>query len=64
MGIDYYESCTVLKKNLAKLQAQKEAEGTFSCLSDFIAPRESGIEDYIGMFAVSCGFGLDQLCAK
>ncbi|KAK3879260.1 hypothetical protein Pcinc_016153, partial [Petrolisthes cinctipes] len=45
-------------------QAKKEAEETFCCLSDFIAPRESGIEDYIGMFAVSSGFGLDQLCAK
>jgi 5-methyltetrahydrofolate--homocysteine methyltransferase len=28
------------------------------CLSDFIAPRETGIADYIGMFAVTSGIGL------
>jgi 5-methyltetrahydrofolate--homocysteine methyltransferase len=25
-------------------------------LADFVAPKESGIKDYIGMFAVSAGF--------
>ncbi len=30
-------------------------------LADFIAPRESGIGDYIGGFAVSTGFGIDKL---
>ena len=29
------------------------------CLSDFIAPRESGIKDYIGAFAVTAGLGVD-----
>ena len=24
------------------------------CLSDFIAPKSSGIEDYIGLFACDC----------
>ncbi|MFK5972645.1 MAG: methionine synthase [Flavobacteriaceae bacterium] len=30
-------------------------------LSDFIAPKESGIEDYIGCFCVSTGFGTAKL---
>ncbi len=30
-------------------------------LSDFIAPENSGLTDTIGAFALSCGFGLDQL---
>jgi len=30
-------------------------------LSDFIAPRASGIEDYIGAFAVTSGIGLDKI---
>ena len=34
------------------------------CLSDFIAPRETGIPDYIGAFAVSAGFGSKELCEK
>jgi len=28
------------------------------CLSDFIAPKETGIADYIGLFAVTSGIGL------
>ncbi|MDH5379204.1 MAG: methionine synthase [Cyclobacteriaceae bacterium] len=34
------------------------------CLSDFIAPIESNKEDYIGMFAVTAGLGLDGLLEK
>lgn len=45
-------------------QAEKEAHGSFCCISDFIAPKESSIQDYIGMFAVSTGFGVDALCAQ
>ena len=30
------------------------------CLSDFIAPRDSGIADYIGMFAVTAGLGIEK----
>jgi 5-methyltetrahydrofolate--homocysteine methyltransferase len=29
------------------------------CLADFVAPRETGIEDYLGGFAVTTGEGLD-----
>lgn len=32
-------------------------------LADFIAPDESGVSDYIGMFAVTAGGGLDALVA-
>jgi 5-methyltetrahydrofolate--homocysteine methyltransferase len=30
-------------------------------LADFIAPRDSGVPDYIGMFAVTAGLGADEL---
>jgi 5-methyltetrahydrofolate--homocysteine methyltransferase len=30
------------------------------CLADFIAPKESGIVDYIGMFAVTAGLGIEK----
>lgn len=33
------------------------------CLSDFIAPAGSGKKDYLGMFAVTGGIGLEQLIA-
>ncbi len=33
------------------------------CLADYIAPRDSGAADWIGGFAVSAGFGVEELCA-
>ncbi len=30
------------------------------CLADFIAPRESGVADYIGLFAVTGGLGIEK----
>ncbi|MBU3708852.1 MAG: methionine synthase [Burkholderiaceae bacterium] len=30
------------------------------CLADFIAPKESGITDYIGLFAVTAGLGIEK----
>ena len=33
-------------------------------LSDFVAPRGSGVPDYIGMFAVTAGLGADQLVRR
>ena len=32
------------------------------CLGDFVAPKDSGLKDHIGAFAVSTGFGLKELC--
>jgi 5-methyltetrahydrofolate--homocysteine methyltransferase len=32
------------------------------CLSDFVAPKASGLADFAGAFAVTAGIGLDRLC--
>lgn len=34
------------------------------CLADFVAPRESGILDYVGAFAVTSGHGLNAIVAE
>jgi 5-methyltetrahydrofolate--homocysteine methyltransferase len=34
------------------------------CLADFLAPRESGLHDYVGAFAVTTGHGLERLVAE
>jgi 5-methyltetrahydrofolate--homocysteine methyltransferase len=39
---------------------KREGEPNFS-ISDFIAPKESKIDDYIGCFCVSTGFGADEI---
>jgi 5-methyltetrahydrofolate--homocysteine methyltransferase len=33
-------------------------------LADFVAPRESGVPDYLGMFAVTAGIGADELARR
>ncbi len=33
-------------------------------LADFIAPKESGLKDYIGAFAVTAGIGIEEVVAK
>jgi 5-methyltetrahydrofolate--homocysteine methyltransferase len=33
-------------------------------LADFVAPKESGVRDYVGAFAVTTGHGLESLVAK
>ncbi|HVX04427.1 MAG TPA: methionine synthase [Rhodanobacteraceae bacterium] len=40
-------------------QADKPAERPNLCLSDFIAPRETGLQDWIGGFAVTAGLGIE-----
>lgn len=43
-------------------QAEKmDPTEPYMCMSDFIAPKESGVEDYIGVFAVTAGLGADEL---
>lgn len=41
-------------------QAEKKRGGANNCLSDYIASKESGIKDYIGVFAVTAGIGIDE----
>lgn len=42
-------------------QVEKDTEEPYYCLSDFVSPKSSGIPDYLGMFAVSTGFGCEKL---
>ncbi len=45
-------------------QMQKSKNEPNIALSDFIAPNESGVEDYIGMFAATTGIGIEKLIEK
>ncbi|HSW54238.1 MAG TPA: methionine synthase [Ignavibacteriaceae bacterium] len=45
-------------------QMQKSKDEPNIALADFIAPKESGVEDYIGMFAVTAGVGIEKLVEK
>ncbi len=34
------------------------------CLADYVAPRDAGVADWIGAFAVTAGHGVEELCAE
>ena len=48
------------------LRQQSDREGSEPCrsLADFIAPKETGLSDHIGAFAVTSGIGLKELCER
>ncbi|MGH8125428.1 MAG: methionine synthase [Rhodanobacteraceae bacterium] len=41
-------------------QADKPPERPNLCLADFIAPKETGVQDWIGGFAVTAGLGIEE----
>ena len=55
----------VLEKLITLRQQSKKPIGVPNIsLSDFIAPKELNIKDYVGVFCVSAGFGCDELSKK
>jgi 5-methyltetrahydrofolate--homocysteine methyltransferase len=48
------------------LRQQANREGSEPCrsLADFIAPKETGLADHIGAFAVTSGIGLQEVCDR
>jgi len=46
-------------RNLRQQGAKREGVAN-KCLADYIAPRDSGVADYIGLFAVTAGLGIEK----
>ncbi|MFN3138817.1 MAG: methionine synthase [Allomuricauda sp.] len=62
-AIEMTKDATFLFRTLR--QQTKKREGVPNiALADFIAPKASGIQDYIGCFCVSTGFGTQELAAE
>jgi 5-methyltetrahydrofolate--homocysteine methyltransferase len=60
------ESRSTVLERLHFLRQQANREGNEPCRSlvDFIAPKETGLHDTIGAFAVTSGIGLKELCDR
>ncbi len=54
---------TVMLHNLRQQNQKAPGQPNF-CLSDYIAPKTSGKEDFIGGFAVTSGIGIDEHVAR
>ena len=57
---DQTRSKIAMTYHCLRQQDQKPSGKPNRCLSDFIAPKETGIQDTIGLFAVGAGFGIDE----
>jgi 5-methyltetrahydrofolate--homocysteine methyltransferase len=66
--VELYTDCTraTVMEQFHFLRQQANREGSEPCrsLSDFIAPKETGLHDHIGAFAVTTGIGLKELCDR
>jgi len=45
-------------------QIEKSKDEPNIALADFIAPKETAVEDFVGMFAVTAGVGIEKLVAQ
>ena len=64
--VELYTDCPrekVLERfHFLRQQSNKEGNEPCRSLADFIAPKETGLPDHIGAFAVTSGIGLKELC--
>jgi 5-methyltetrahydrofolate--homocysteine methyltransferase len=60
------EGRTSVAERFHFLRQQANREGSEPCrsLADFIAPKETGLADHIGAFAVTSGIGVKELCDR
>jgi len=49
---------------MLRQQWQRQGQAEFRCLADYVAPRDSGRQDYLGAFVVTAGIGADVLVRR
>jgi 5-methyltetrahydrofolate--homocysteine methyltransferase len=50
-----------LRFHALRQQWEREGQTSFRSLADYLAPAGSGVADYLGAFAVTAGFGVEEL---
>jgi 5-methyltetrahydrofolate--homocysteine methyltransferase len=53
-----------LRFPMLRQQWERDGQTSFRSLADYVAPRETGIADYLGAFAVTAGIGVESLVAE
>ena len=62
--IEIYPSSSPLTVHHLRQQMSKAAGRYNFCLADFVAPKETGIKDHLGAFAVTTGIGVEALARR
>ncbi|NVJ49003.1 MAG: methionine synthase [Gammaproteobacteria bacterium] len=58
-SITVYHQDKATQFHFLRQQLKKKNQGVNQCLADYIAPKSSGLTDYLGFFAVTAGIGID-----
>src|SRR5262249_10292023 len=61
---DEARSRVVTMFHTLRQQLEKAEDGANLALADFLAPKEAGVVDYVGAFAVTSGHGLEALVER
>ena len=61
---DESRSSEIAKFSMLRQQWERKGQTDFRSLADYIAPKDSGREDFIGAFCVTTGLGCSELAAK
>ena len=60
VAFTYYGARQQTVKPVIEAEDGRKIQRPNQCLADFIAPKSSGIADYIGLFAVTAGIGIEK----
>ncbi len=61
---DESRSHELTRLHMLRQQWERKGQQHFRSLADYVAPVDSGRQDYVGAFAVTAGIGADKLVAK
>ncbi len=61
---DESRSEVVKRFHFLRQQMVKPVDRFNHCLADYVAPKDSGVADYLGAFAVTAGIGIDERVAE
>ncbi|MEQ8784715.1 MAG: methionine synthase [Pirellulaceae bacterium] len=61
---DESRSTELTRFHTLRQQWERKGQSDYRALADYVAPLDSGREDYLGAFAVTTGHGCRELCAK
>ena len=61
---DEQRATAILTLSFLRQQKGKAPGQPHECLADYVAPKSSGVRDYIGAFAVTAGIGIEEHVAR
>jgi 5-methyltetrahydrofolate--homocysteine methyltransferase len=58
--VDDTRGAALARLHHLRQQKEKSEDQSHLCLADFVAPRATGVPDYVGAFAVTAGVGIEE----